>query len=83
MAKIGRNDPCPCGSGKKYKRLKVLTRVIMFGSVYLRRRLTMKSPVYNSTYPVWCKESADSTQLRSLRLSVYWVALRRRDVNLR
>ena len=20
MAEIGRNDPCPCGSGKKYKR---------------------------------------------------------------
>src|SRR5262245_13853735 len=20
MSKIGRNDPCPCGSGKKYKR---------------------------------------------------------------
>ena len=20
MAKIGRNQPCPCGSGKKYKR---------------------------------------------------------------
>jgi hypothetical protein len=20
MAKPGRNDPCPCGSGKKYKR---------------------------------------------------------------
>jgi SEC-C motif len=20
MAKAGRNDPCPCGSGKKYKR---------------------------------------------------------------
>ena len=20
MAKIGRNDPCPCGSGQKYKR---------------------------------------------------------------
>ena len=20
MAKIGRNEPCPCGSGKKYKR---------------------------------------------------------------
>jgi len=19
MGKIGRNDPCPCGSGKKYK----------------------------------------------------------------
>jgi len=19
MAKVGRNDPCPCGSGKKYK----------------------------------------------------------------
>ena len=20
MTKVGRNDPCPCGSGKKYKR---------------------------------------------------------------
>jgi len=20
MMKLGRNDPCPCGSGKKYKR---------------------------------------------------------------
>jgi preprotein translocase subunit SecA len=20
VAKVGRNDPCPCGSGKKYKR---------------------------------------------------------------
>lgn len=20
MAKVGRNDPCPCGSGKKYKK---------------------------------------------------------------
>ncbi len=20
MSKIGRNDPCPCGSGKKYKK---------------------------------------------------------------
>ncbi|MDE0157626.1 MAG: SEC-C metal-binding domain-containing protein, partial [Gammaproteobacteria bacterium] len=20
MLKIGRNDPCPCGSGKKYKK---------------------------------------------------------------
>ncbi|RKY40214.1 MAG: hypothetical protein DRP85_09010 [Candidatus Makaraimicrobium thalassicum] len=20
MVKIGRNDPCPCGSGKKYKK---------------------------------------------------------------
>jgi SEC-C motif/Protein of unknown function (DUF2384) len=22
MARIGRNDPCPCGSGKKYNRLR-------------------------------------------------------------
>ncbi|WP_420808763.1 SEC-C metal-binding domain-containing protein [Bacillus salacetis] len=20
MAKVGRNEPCPCGSGKKYKK---------------------------------------------------------------
>jgi len=24
MAKIGRNDPCPCGSGKKYKKCRLL-----------------------------------------------------------
>ncbi len=24
-AKIGRNDPCPCGSGKKYKKCHMLT----------------------------------------------------------
>ena len=26
MAKIGRNNPCPCGSGKKYKKCCLLTR---------------------------------------------------------
>ncbi|MFP4533492.1 MAG: SEC-C metal-binding domain-containing protein [Desulfobacterales bacterium] len=23
--KVGRNDPCPCGSGKKYKKCRVRT----------------------------------------------------------
>jgi len=26
MTKIGRNDPCPCGSGKKYKRCCIATQ---------------------------------------------------------
>jgi uncharacterized protein YecA (UPF0149 family) len=24
MPKVGRNDPCPCGSGKKYKKCHML-----------------------------------------------------------
>jgi hypothetical protein len=36
MAKIGRNDPCPCGSGKKYKKCcfdkKPREHVVMIGS---------------------------------------------------
>jgi len=36
MTKIGRNDPCPCGSGKKYKKCcldkKPRERVVMVGS---------------------------------------------------
>jgi hypothetical protein len=36
MAQIGRNDPCPCGSGKKYKKCcldrKPREHVVMVGS---------------------------------------------------
>ncbi|UOQ94465.1 SEC-C domain-containing protein [Halobacillus shinanisalinarum] len=32
MEKIGRNDPCPCGSGKKYKKCHGKTNVIEFPS---------------------------------------------------
>jgi hypothetical protein len=36
MAKIGRNDPCPCGSGKKYKRccmnIKPRENIVIVGS---------------------------------------------------
>jgi len=27
MSKIGRNDPCPCGSGKKYKKCCLTTDI--------------------------------------------------------
>jgi len=29
-AKVGRNDPCPCGSGKKYKKCCADTDTLMF-----------------------------------------------------
>ena len=36
MVKIGRNDPCPCGSGKKFKRCcfhkKPRKQIVMVGS---------------------------------------------------
>jgi len=29
-ANVGRNDPCPCGSGKKYKRIMFFTDMILY-----------------------------------------------------
>lgn len=36
--KVGRNDPCPCGSGKKYKQCCFLTK----GGSGVKRKLTAK-----------------------------------------
>jgi len=36
--KAGRNDPCPCGSGKKYKQCCFLTK----GGSGVKRKLTAK-----------------------------------------
>ena len=30
MGKIGRNDPCPCGSGRKYKKCHGQVKVFQF-----------------------------------------------------
>lgn len=37
-AKVGRNDPCPCGSGKKFKQCCFLTK----GGSGTKRKLTAK-----------------------------------------
>lgn len=37
-AKVGRNDPCPCGSGKKFKQCCFLTK----GGGGLKKKLTAK-----------------------------------------
>ncbi len=36
--KVGRNDPCPCGSGKKYKRCCLLKAVISKDRLWARQR---------------------------------------------
>lgn len=36
--KVGRNDPCPCGSGRKYKRCCLLTKPISIDSLWARQR---------------------------------------------
>jgi len=36
--KVGRNDPCPCGSGKKYKRCCLLTKPVSQDSLWARQR---------------------------------------------
>ncbi len=41
MAKVGRNDPCPCGSGKKYKKCCLLNEVSSVASyTWLKMRRT-------------------------------------------
>lgn len=32
MAKVGRNDPCPCGSGKKYKKCCMIKSSVGYGT---------------------------------------------------
>lgn len=39
MSKIKRNDPCPCGSGKKYKKCCMNKNVEGLGSVSLHEEL--------------------------------------------
>ncbi|WP_079527343.1 SEC-C metal-binding domain-containing protein [Halobacillus hunanensis] len=39
MEKVGRNDPCPCGSGKKYKKCHGKTNVIEFPSKKVEEEL--------------------------------------------
>ena len=36
MTKIGRNDPCPCGSGKKYKKCCLIKKQRDFSEEYIR-----------------------------------------------
>ncbi|HRD54879.1 MAG TPA: SEC-C metal-binding domain-containing protein [Parachlamydiaceae bacterium] len=38
QAKVGRNDPCPCGSGKKFKHCCFLTK----GGAGTKKKLTAK-----------------------------------------
>ncbi len=47
MEKIGRNDPCPCGSGKKYKNCCMLTKKTekkMKNTRYYRQNIILKTP---------------------------------------
>ena len=46
MAKTGRNDPCPCGSGNKYKRCCLPTHEA-------EARLASPSPPRNQQPPAW------------------------------
>lgn len=39
MSKVGRNEPCPCGSGKKYKRCCGKSNVIQFQAPHLDNEL--------------------------------------------
>ncbi|MBW2430077.1 MAG: SEC-C domain-containing protein, partial [Deltaproteobacteria bacterium] len=41
MAKIGRNEPCPCGSGKKYKRCCLTKGVPALGFTAEERQIAL------------------------------------------
>lgn len=42
MEKVGRNDPCPCGSGKKYKNCCLQKKQQQQGSSLGKRKFTAK-----------------------------------------
>lgn len=46
MANLGRNDPCPCGSGKKYKKCCMLTNNVGFGEQLASSKSTERNDAF-------------------------------------
>ena len=55
MSKVGRNDPCPCGSGKKYKKCCGKTKTHTFSATVLKGA-NQANPLLNRLQSI--KESA-------------------------
>lgn len=60
MEKVGRNDPCPCGSGKKYKSC-CLQKAQQQGSFLTRRKFTAKVLTKNVS-----QKAQDETQAKAM-----------------
>jgi hypothetical protein len=53
MAKIGRNQPCPCGSGKKYKNCCLATDETAAASAREEQRRNAPPPTTHGPGPAW------------------------------
>ena len=63
MAKIGRNEPCPCGSGKKYKRC-CQTAVAL-----TPQRAAVRSPTWSELHRELCPCCLEKLEERADRVA--------------
>ncbi|TGB02397.1 helix-turn-helix domain-containing protein [Halobacillus salinus] len=66
MQKVGRNDPCPCGSGKKYKKCCINENVVEFPGKAVKDELDQAFQRYQdylvNVYPDYLPKEAPNTQ---------------------
>src|ERR1043166_1708903 len=66
---IGRNDPCPCGSGKKYKKCcegRDETRASASTGTAVKRALSREELAANMQFGVRCHQSGDLEQAAAI-----------------
>lgn len=66
MNKVGRNDPCPCGSGKKYKKCCINEKVVEFPGKVVKDELDQAFQRFQdylvNVYPDYLPKEAPTTQ---------------------
>jgi len=73
MAVIGRNDPCPCGSGKKYKKCCLSETKVISSEEFYYQRL---SEAYNSGFDKMAEYGTSLLNPKAMdsALAEYWIA---------
>lgn len=59
MAKVGRNQPCPCGSGKKYKQCCLSSDEAAEAAAHDEQRRNAPPPTPLGTMPRWTPDDDD------------------------
>ncbi|UOQ45536.1 SEC-C domain-containing protein [Halobacillus salinarum] len=74
MAKIGRNDPCPCGSGKKYKQCCGNNKVVAFPTARVEEELDQQFHKFQDylteKYPQFLPVEIPNSQDEELEVAV-------------
>ena len=70
MAKVGRNDPCPCGSGKKYKKCCLSGNTYVLTDNDLNQHLKDEIEILTSLSKSYDEGAKNAAKILSLRIRV-------------